>query len=602
MRLRLPAAAGHRHFGHHPIRVDRALRLPGLAVTLGQQEVAIVALGTGAQLGKRLLEDRDDDCLLLWMDQHGVVVHHVRTHVPGQLLVGGRRRGQVVALGARRAYRDEACPQPDERPLAQAGVVRRQQRAPVEIGSLVVPAERLRGVRRCLQGPAARPVIACVRRHLLQGLQARVFLPVGNQVLAVAQPRLCRHEPTRSAHAQFLQGGPRVIGPTGKERPVHQHVQDLLRQIDAVGGFRLPGAGFPRFDGRQGGGEQFQGPLGLIHPQLAEGGAIERRRHRFGIGELPGELQIRVAGRRVAAALVVGGGIQIGGLGRDRGIGCLRSDRQREVRFVGLTQAVVHATQRQMAVGLPDAAVAVAQIEQRLLILAGVVQLRSQCQASPPVELPTRFGLHDLTVEPGGAHVLAARTVDAADTVDRLQRIGPRAEPPQIRQQPQSAIVLLDGDGGIGGVQQPGHRRLGGSRRCQDGGGSVGLHRQPQPFPRAECRFRLSQRLPRARQDLQRLGQARVIGKSVGEALQRVRAGFQLAVLDHQVGPVQGGPRCQIRVRPLTGFPQRLQSQLPLVGLQIGKRQMVVGSLGTGGVKAGVQRGGQRVHRTVGIA
>ncbi len=256
----------------------------------------------------------------------------------------------------------------------------------------------------------------------------------------------------------------------------------------------------------------------------------------------------------------MGGGIQVGGFDRDRRIGCLRRRRQSGVRLVRAPQSVVHAAQRQMAIRFPDAgAVPVAQVDQRLFVRSGVVQLRSQSQTGAPVELPGRAGVHDLPVELGGALVLAARAVDAADAIDRLQRLGSRPELPQIREYPERTSVLVDGDRGIGHAQQPGHRHVPGTGGSQHGGRVRRLRHPPQPLPGVERRLRVLQRLPRPRQNLQRLRQARMIGKPLREVLQRGRALFQRPVLDQQIGTVQDGACRQAGVRPVTGILQRLQ-------------------------------------------
>ena len=422
MRLGLPAAAGYGDFRHDAVRVDRPLQLAAQAVVLRQQEVPVVALGTGAQIGKRRLQDGGGGVRLPGMDQHGVVVRHASAHVRRQLRVGGRPK--IMALGGRRADSRKAGAQSGKRLLTQAGVVRGRKRTPMQVGRLAVPAERLGRLRRSRQGAPAR--LAAVVGYLPQRLQAGFRLPLRDQVLAVPQAGLRRHQSARRSHAQLFQGGRRVFDPASGERPVDHHVQDLLRQIDATGAIRAAGrAGrrrFPDLDSRKAGREELPGVLLPVEPQRAEGGSIERGRHLRRVGVAISEPQIGVAGGFVAAALIEGGRIQIGRLGRDRGVRRPRGDRQRFGRLFGFAQAVVDAAQRQVAIRFPHAAAhAITQNAPRLLVLAGVEQLRPQRQAGAPVQLPLRRGLHHLAVEVGGAPVLAARTVDAADAVHPLQ-------------------------------------------------------------------------------------------------------------------------------------------------------------------------------------
>ena len=338
-----------------------------------------------------------------------------------------------------------------------------------------------------------------------------------------------------------------------------------------------------------------------VEPQRAEGGSIERGRHLRRVGVAINEPQIRVAGGFVAAALIEGGRIQIGRLGRDRGVRRPRGDRQRFGRLFGFAQAVVDAAQRQVAIRFPHAAAhAIAQNAPRLLVLAGVEQLRPQRQAGAPVQLPLRRGPHHLAVEVGGAPVLAARTVDAADAVHPLQRLRLRSEPSQARKQCQRAVVLIDGDRGVGGAQQRRQRR--GACGYRHAGKAAGLYRQRKPFPGVERRLRLSQRLPRPRQHLQRLGHLRVVGIAVGEALQRRRPCSQFAVLDQQIRPVQDGARRQFRVRAVAGLLQPFQTGRPPAAVQKCERQIIRGALRVARPKAGVQRLLQRFDGAVRFA
>ena len=87
-------------------------------------------------------------------------------------------------------------------------------------------------------------------------------------------------------------------------------------------------------------------------------------------------------------------------------------------------------------------------------------------------------------------------------------------------------------------------------------------------------------------------------GKPLREVLQRRRARFKSSVLDQQVGPVEYGAGRQAGVRSATGALQRLQSGIPLTGLQIGERQIVVGPLRATRVETAVQRRAQLGHRT----